>query len=92
MKVFVTGYQKVDFLNQQNERITGVNLFMLVKNEHVVGTKADKKFLSSQLVNALGLSEGTLNQMVSSQVDFDSDLNGRICGFEILEPMELKAR
>lgn len=45
MNVVVHGIQKVDFINDQGERIQGTKLFIGYRDDKVMGQKTDKLFL-----------------------------------------------
>lgn len=47
MNVTLYGYQEVDFVSNNNEHISGANLFVGFSNRFVTGQKTQKYFISS---------------------------------------------
>lgn len=63
MQSVLHGIQKVDFVNDQGERIQGTKLFLSYRDEKVVGQKTDKLFLKVGYQLPQGLVPGAVLDM-----------------------------
>lgn len=63
MQAILHGIQKVDFINDQGERIQGTKLFLGYRDEKVVGQKTDKLFLKAGYQLPQGLVPGAVLEM-----------------------------
>lgn len=68
MQAILHGIQKVDFVNDQGERIQGTKLFLSYRDEKVVGQKTDKLFLKAgyQLPQGLALVLSSICHLTSA--------------------------
>lgn len=84
MKVFLTGWQYMDFpaRDDPSKKIQGYSLFLAIEKEHVNGfvpvSDEGKRFLSMTLANKFGITQQFLKEHELGLLDIDVDFNGKI--------------
>ncbi|MDD4509031.1 MAG: hypothetical protein PHN26_08905 [Eubacteriaceae bacterium] len=68
------GYQILNFDTKEGNRIDGVNIFVLCKDENVNGYKAEKKFISRQSIDKMRIN---LEALINKSVNIFCDFKGR---------------
>lgn len=77
MNAVVHGIQKVDFINDQGERIQGTKLFIGYRNDNVVGQKTDKLFLKAGFPIPKELAPGVV-------LDLSFDINKHLDKLQVV--------
>lgn len=93
-KIIVTGVRHLDFTTPKGDQIQGSKLFFLSKNPDVNGYITAEKFLSASVMQNLGLTPATFDNLVMCECDVDFDLNGHLVGIKKnaglkLEPIKI---
>ena len=83
MQAILHGIQKVDFVNDQGERIQGTKLFLSYRDEKVVGQKTDKLFLKAGYQLPQGLATGAV-------LDMSFDISKHLDKIQVVSPPATK--
>lgn len=91
MKVTITGVQLLDFIAKndagaEGEKIEGIKLHLTSEDPNVFGLAATTKFFKagSPLYGKLNPFVNDLDSILNHEVNFDTDMKGRILSFEVL--------
>ncbi len=79
-KVFLSGIQRLDFVNKKDEHIDGYNLHIVFPDEHVMGKAVDTKFISSEAFKNLGFTIEALAPLIQHDVELETNIKGKVVG------------
>lgn len=79
-KVFLVGIQELDFDTKEGNHISGYSLHVAYPDEHFIGRKTDKKFISSTAFKNLGFSLDEISVLVDHNVDLETNIDGKVVG------------
>jgi len=79
-KVFLEGIQHLDFDTKDGKNINGYNLHIAYPDEHVIGRKTDKKFISMEAFKNLGFSFDEIAALAQHDVELETNIDGKVVG------------
>ena len=79
-KVFLEGIQELDFDTRDGNHINGFSFHIAYPDEHFIGRKTDKKFISAEAFNNLGFSLDEISARVQKDVEFETNIDGKVVG------------
>ncbi|MBU5303173.1 hypothetical protein [Eubacterium callanderi] len=68
------GFRDVEFDTKEGKHMSGYSLFLLSKDENVIGMKADKQWFYKEDIERMGVN---LRDFVGKQIDLYCDINKR---------------
>lgn len=68
------GFRDVEFDTKEGKHMSGYSLFLLSKDENVIGMKADKQWFNKEDIERMGVN---LRDFVGKQIDIYCDINKR---------------
>lgn len=83
MKVTLTGFKSVDFLNDRRERVQGMNIFIVYPDENVVGLAAEKKFISQTVWDGFKITPEQLADSIDTAIDVEFGRKDKIVGLKV---------
>lgn len=84
MKVFLTGYEYMDFpaRDDPSKQIQGYNLYLAVENDRVIGFvpvgDGGKRFITVSAADKFGVDKKFFDEHLLSLIDIDTNFDGRI--------------
>ena len=85
-KVFLVGIQDMNFPTRDGSgRIDGIALQCNYPDRNVIGLRADSKFISREICNAVGFTKESLAPYVQHNVELETNLKGKVIGISMAE-------
>lgn len=84
-KVFLVGIHDMNFSSRDGGRIDGIALQCNYPDRDVIGLRADSKFISREICNAVGFTVDTLRPFVQHSVELETNLKGKVVGIKMAE-------
>ena len=85
-KVFLVGIQDMNFPTRDGKGvIDGIALQCNYPDLNVIGLRADSKFISREICNAVGFTVASLTPFVQHNVELETNLKGKFVGISLAE-------